>query len=123
VAYAATSLVEVERGRAVVTQPAAAFLDNHVGVRHASALYTAAYEAARALVLGAEGTSAPRLVEARMDYRNVGFGSITAIAEPAGDGWLAGATTVDVAVTASDDAGKTVFSASLRWTLDGEPER
>ena len=122
-AAAEVRVAEASADRAVVEQPALRHLDNHVGVRHASALFTAGYEAARALVGAAvPGRSArAELVESECAYVNVGFGLITTTATPKGDGWDALATgapaEVEVAVAGVDEAGKTVVELTHRWRV------
>lgn len=124
VEYAQTTLTEASPERAVVEQPAASFLDNHVGVRHASALFTAGHEAARALVLatlGGRDDVRAELVQSDVHYSNVGFGTVTSEAEPVGDGWSAAGdgqpVELEALVTGRDEAGKTVFTVSERWSL------
>src|SRR5213080_1835085 len=84
-------LVEAGPERAVVEQPPDPEVDNHVKVRHASALYAAAYEAARRLVLAALGERAAsadvRLADSEIAYKQVGLGVITSTAVPDGPGW------------------------------------
>jgi acyl-coenzyme A thioesterase PaaI-like protein len=126
VEHAETRLVELSPERAVVSQPAASFLDNHVGVRHASALFTAGHEASRALVSGRlPGGAEAALVQSDVHYTNVGFGTVTSEAEPVGEEWdalpgaLASGEPVELSarVTGRDDAGKTVFTVDERWTV------
>jgi hypothetical protein len=128
--YAATVVREASPHLAVVEQPASRFLDNHVGVRHASALFTAAYEAARGLLAAALGGFADcasvHLVECEVEYVAVAMGAITTTAEPAGDGWSSLADDVvgpscvdlDVAVVATNDKGRTVLRVTQRWHVD-----
>src|SRR5213080_3819500 len=84
-------LVEATPGRAVVEQPMEPEVDNHVKVRHASALYAAAYEAARQLLIAALGDQADsvevRLADSEIRYAAVGLGTLTSTAEPQGEGW------------------------------------
>src|SRR2546423_1302564 len=86
-----TTVVDAGPARAVVEQPASPSLGNHVGVRHASALYTAGHAAARALVLAAlgdrAGSAGLHLVESEIPYVHVGFGLIPTTAEPPRGGW------------------------------------
>lgn len=129
VEHAETRLVELSPAHAVVEQPAATFLDNHVGVRHASALFTAGHEAARALVLGRLGDDAPgaraELVQSDVRYTNVGFGTVVSDAEPVGEEWETLAATIAAGqpvellarVTGRNDAGKTVFTVDDRWSV------
>lgn len=120
-------LVEASPRRAVVEQPAAAALDNHVGVRHASALHAAGYEASRALLsasLDGPGRRDLSLVESEIEYTAVGLGPLTTVAEPAGDNWTrlgdlteGGRVTLDTAVTTSDAEGKPVARLRLSWSV------
>jgi hypothetical protein len=87
--------------RAVAVQHASRDLDNHVGVRHASALFTAAYAAARALLDAALRDSAPpgstssdrsvrceaRMVNFDISYKGIPQYEIVSEAVPDGDGW------------------------------------
>jgi hypothetical protein len=98
-------------------------------VRHASALYAAGYEAARALVVAALGDDAPsrelHLVESTIAYKRVGLGPLTFTAEPAGAEWESPAASVDGGTPASlatnvvglDEDGKEVVSLSLLWSV------
>jgi hypothetical protein len=66
-------------------------LQNHVGVRHASALFAGAYDALRLLVHRAVAqTPTPasiRLVQAHIEYTNLPMGEILTTAEPTGEAW------------------------------------
>jgi hypothetical protein len=130
VAYTRTNIAEVSPKRVVVEQPAAPELDNHVGVRHASALHSAGYEASRALVVAALGerhrSEDLRLEESEISYTAVGLGPLTSIAEPEGKGWdklpvgsaedMDGIS-LDSTVTTTNQEGKVVARLRLRWTL------
>jgi hypothetical protein len=129
VEYAGTIVAQATPERAVVDQPAADFLDNHVGVRHASALFTAGHEASRALVRMALGDAADavraELLESEVSYVNVGFGRIESSAEPAGEGWEDARAAIEagravelaVDVTGTDEKGKVVVTVAERWRL------
>jgi acyl-coenzyme A thioesterase PaaI-like protein len=119
-----TRVVESTPAKSVVQQPDAPPLGNHVGVRHASAIYAAAYEASRALVraaLGERADSAPvALIGTSIAYTRVGMGPLTFVAEPEGDGWdtvADGAGELTVSVTGTDQNGKTVASMTARWSV------
>jgi hypothetical protein len=123
-------LVEIGPERAVAEQEAAPELDNHVGVRHASALHAAGYAASRALVteaLGAEpGAHGVRLAGSEISYVAMGLGPLTSTAARAGDGWddlragLASGVAVELAstVTTVDGAGKAVAKLELSWVVE-----
>jgi hypothetical protein len=91
-----TEVTHATPARAVTVQRASRDLDNHVGVRHASALFTAAYAAARALLEAAlddaavEDPSIPReawLVNFDISYREIPQDEIVSEALPHGEGW------------------------------------
>ena len=121
---ALTRLVEATPRRAVTEQPGVRELDNHLGIRHASALFTAMYAASRALVHAAagEGRSA-ELVESTTTYPFVPVGPITSVAEPAGGNWdgLAaggdGPVELEVAVTSTNEDGRTVSTLAATWRV------
>src|SRR5881392_3987667 len=85
-AYCRATVLEAGPERAAVEQPPEPEVDNHVKVRHASALYTAAYEAARQLVLAAlgerAGSAEVRLADSEIRYTAVGLGLLKSTAEP-----------------------------------------
>jgi acyl-coenzyme A thioesterase PaaI-like protein len=117
-------VLEATAARAVVEQPMEPEVDNHVKVRHASALYAAAYEAARQLVISALGDLADsvevRLADSEIGYRAVGLGTLTSTAEPVGEAWETldeGETELDCLVTTTDPDGKTVTTLSVRWQV------
>jgi hypothetical protein len=130
VAHLDTTVIDAAPTRAVVEQPASVCLGNHVGVRHASALYTAGHAAARALLLAAlgdrAGSAGLHLVESEIAYVHVGFGLITTTAEPAGGGWdsldadLASDRVAELEASAAgtDENGKTVVTVSTRWRVE-----
>ena len=113
-------VLEATPSRAVVEQPMEPEVDNHVKVRHASALYAAAYEAARQLVIAALGDRAAsvevRLADSEIKYAAVGLGTLTSTAEPLGDAWqklhVDGEVDLDCLVTTTDPDGKTVTTLS-----------
>jgi acyl-coenzyme A thioesterase PaaI-like protein len=122
--YLLSTVTEASATRAVVEQPMEPEVDNHVKVRHASALYAAAYEAARQLLMAALGERAEdveaRLEDSEIKYTSVGLGMLTSVAEPQGEGWdeLAdGDATVESFVTTTDPDGKTVATLWTRWAI------
>jgi acyl-coenzyme A thioesterase PaaI-like protein len=121
--YSARTLcrvLEATATRAVVEQPMEPEIDNHVKVRHASALYAAAYEAARQLLVAGLGDSVEvRLADSEIKYLAVGLGTLTSTAEPVGDGWekLGEGGEVESLVTTKDPDGKTVTTLSVRWQI------
>lgn len=129
VSYARATVTEARPARVVVEQPAAPELDNHVGVRHASALHSAGYEASRALVAAAAGgiwEGQIRLEQSEIEYVAVGLGKLTTCAEPTGDGWDRLSTepaealarlTLTASVTTTNEEGKVVARLELSWTL------
>jgi hypothetical protein len=115
--------------RAVVEQAALPELDNHVGVRHASALHAAGYAASRALVAAAlaergEGATA-RLAGTEIAYTAVGIGPLQTVAEPTGTSWeeLLGADEAELAcaVTTRDKSGKAVAELTAIWAVSPTP--
>jgi acyl-coenzyme A thioesterase PaaI-like protein len=126
-------VVDASSGRVVVQQEAANYLDNHVGVRHASALHAAAYEAARLLVANAVDplalAASVRLQVGDIEYVTVGIGVLTTVAEPSGDDWSslgAGLTatadvTLDCVAVTSDAQGKTVARLRSSWIMTPQP--
>jgi chitodextrinase len=123
--YLLARTTEAAPARAVVEQPMEPEVDNHVKVRHASALYAAAYEAARQLLMAALGDKASeveaRLADSEIKYTSVGLRTLTSTAEPQGDGWdelrETGEGTVESFVTTNDPDGKTVATLWTRWTI------
>lgn len=114
-------VLEATPAQAVVEQPMEPEVDNHVKVRHASALYAAAYEAARQLVIAALGDRVDsvevHLVDSEIKYAAVGLGTLTSRAEPQGDGWDTLDGEVDCLVTTTDPDGKTVTTLTVRWQV------
>jgi acyl-coenzyme A thioesterase PaaI-like protein len=127
--YVLSRVTRATPERAVVEQPMEPEVDNHVKVRHASALYTAAYEAARQLVVAALGERAKsvevRLADSEIRYTAVGLGLLTSTAEPRGTGWDSLAAGLDAGrtvelesfVSSDDPGGKTVATLATRWTV------
>ena len=127
-------VLEATPAQAVVEQPMEPEVDNHVKVRHASALYAAAYEAARQLVIAALGDRVDsvevRLADSEIRYAAVGLGTLTSTAEPQGDGWsslrdeLAAGSVAELEslVTTTDPDGKTVTTLSVKWQVKPRPE-
>lgn len=130
VEYLSTRVVEAGPARAVVEQPAVRELDNHVGVRHASALHAAGYEASRALIAAALGPGAvfarAFLAGSDISYTAVGLGLLTTTAEPSGAGWdtlaidlaAGSAVTLTSVVRTTDEEGKTVAKLEVSWTVE-----
>ena len=128
-AYCRATVVDAGAERAVVQQPPDPEVDNHVKVRHASALYAAAYEAARQLVLAALGERAAsadvRLADSEIAYKQVGLGVITSSAAADGPGWdtiaadldAGGEVQLDCTVDSVDPGGKTVVTLTTRWAI------
>jgi hypothetical protein len=123
-AHVGVRLLAASPVRAVVEQPALAELDNHVGIRHASALYAAAWAASDALVraaLAAAGaTRRPWLADSEIRYEQVPLGLITTVAEPAGGDWDAPARTgaeLRVTATSTNDHGRTVVALETAWRV------
>jgi hypothetical protein len=108
---ALVQIVEATPTRAVSEQPGVRELDNHLAIRHASALYTAMYAASRALVIAAAGEGA-RLTESVTTYPAVPVGLITSVAEWDGD--PGDGRTV---VTASNADGRTVGTLAATWAV------
>jgi Domain of unknown function (DUF4442) len=119
IAGAGITTLEADADHAVVQQGAAEALDNHVGVRHASALFTAGHQASRELLAAVLGVRARlELLESDVHYVNVGFGLLTSTARPAGGAWppLDGRVLeLEVEVTTEDEHGKTVAKIVERW--------
>jgi acyl-coenzyme A thioesterase PaaI-like protein len=122
-------VVEASPERAVVEQPADPEVDNHVKVRHASALYTAAHEASRQLLLATLGERAQSVrigvADSEIAYRSVGLGVLTTTAERSGEGWDSLEADLDAgksvqlenAVVATGEDGKPVITFEARWTV------
>lgn len=120
-----TRVVEAGASRVVVEQPDEPELGNHVGVRHASALHAAGYEAGRTLVTTALGEHAAgmsvRLVETEVGYTRVAFGPLEFVAVPAGEGWPPGSpepVRLATSTTATDENGKTVATMEAVWSVE-----
>ncbi|MDQ3934945.1 MAG: DUF4442 domain-containing protein [Actinomycetota bacterium] len=123
-------LVAAGPQRVVVVQPHLPELANHIGVRHAGALYAGAYEAARALVLAALGELASRVrlsvAESRIQYEAMGVGPVTSVAATRGEGWeslhddaaTGRAATLETAVVSTGPGGETVVTLDLTWRVE-----
>jgi acyl-coenzyme A thioesterase PaaI-like protein len=116
--------------RSVVVQPDDPELTNHIGVRHAGALYAGAYEAARSLVLASLGELAAgarlTVAESRIAYEAMGVGAVTSVAAARGEAWktarqeLASGlpVTLDSAVVSTGPGGETVVTLDLTWRVE-----
>lgn len=115
-------LLEAAPARAVVEQPALTELDNHVAIRHASALWAAAWAASHALVRAALGERAAdaalELTDSAIRYEAVPLGLITTVAQPAGGDWddpgRPGAE-LRATATSTNDQGRTVVALDTTW--------
>jgi len=129
--FAGCSVVEADAAHAVARQPAAPELGNHIGARHAGALFTVGYAASRALVAAAMEPHAEQLnaqmVESEVIYEKVaGAETVAATAEPAAGDWqtqLAGisegeAVDLHTAVTLRNEDEKTIMVMSVRWRVE-----
>ena len=132
--FAGCSVLEAGPSRAVASQAQAPELSNHVGARHAGALFTVGYAASRALVkaaLEAEGEDLEaQMSEAEVVYEKVVMaGTVAATAEPAGD-WaqaLARVTTdqpgrLQTTVTLRNQSEVMVMVMSVGWDVTREGE-
>ena len=111
----------------MVEQRPAPELDNHVGVRHAGALFAVGHAASRALVAAALGERAEstevQLLDSEVIYEKAALGSVTATAEPAADDWDSLLSRISegqvaqlpTAVTVRNEDGKTVTSMTICW--------
>lgn len=127
--FVSTAVVEAAAERAVAEQRPDPGIDNHVGARHAGALFTVGFEASRALVAAALGNSADStqvlMVDSEIEYEKVAAGRITATAEPAAEDWASllaeissgRAEQLPTEVKLRDEAGKTVASMRVRWQV------
>lgn len=133
--FAGCSVVEADAGHAVARQPAAPELGNHIGARHAGALFTVGYAASRALVTAAMGPHAEKLnaqmVESEIVYEKVaGAETVSATAEPAADDWQLQLTRVSegeaadlqTAVTLRNEDEKTIMVMSVRWQVESSAD-
>jgi Domain of unknown function (DUF4442) len=124
-----TRVIHADREHAVVEQAGVEDLNNHVGVRHASALHAAGYEASRALMVAALDDLAPsaqlQLARTEIAYTAVGLGPLTTTARPDGSAWEhlsadveAGVeATLETLVTTTGEDGKTVAELTVCWTV------
>jgi len=124
----AVELTECRADRVVAAQQPLPELENHVGVRHASALHAAGFAASRALIetaLAGCGPLALRLLDSEIAYQAMGQGPLLTVAEPAGEEWGAAAgrlragepVELTCAVRTDDEAGRRVVSLQLRWAV------
>jgi Domain of unknown function (DUF4442) len=125
-AMAGVRMADCDSDRAVVIQPPVPELENHVGVRHASALHAAGYAAglalAEAAVAGLDRDVRLRLQGSEIAYKAMGLGELETVAEPAG-GWgaqleqLRAGSPVELACTATttNAEGKAVAELTLTW--------
>jgi len=130
VRHAGTRPTDVGAERAAVEQDGHE-LDNHVGVRHASALYTGAYGAARALVVRALGDRADTVSichqRSEITYSNIPVGPIVSGArrrDP--DRWDEAAASLDAGrpaevatdVVSTNEQGRTVVTLESHWRVE-----
>jgi acyl-coenzyme A thioesterase PaaI-like protein len=127
VEYAGSRLLEADARHAVVEQRPAPELENHVGVRHAGALFAVGYAASRALVTAALGEGAQsaevQMLDSEVVYEKAALGSVTATAEPAADDWDALLSRISegqvaqlpTSVMLRNEDGKTVTSMTICW--------
>jgi acyl-coenzyme A thioesterase PaaI-like protein len=124
---AGARVTEASPERAVVEQPGLRELDNHLGIRHASALYTTMYAAAQALVRAAAGdTARARLTDSVTTYPYIPVGLVTSVAEPAGGDWVALAGEIEagrgadlkIRVESSNEDGRTVSTLDSSWRVE-----
>ena len=126
-ATAGVRMADCDSDRAVVVQPPVPELENHVGVRHASALHAAGYAAGlglvEAAVAGLEVDVELRLGASEIAYKAMGLGELETVAEPTGGGWetqldqLRAGSPVELACTATttNAEGKAVAELTLTW--------
>lgn len=109
------SATEIGDDHVVCEQLDAGELGNHLGARHASALYTAAYAAASMLShSSAAGDEPARLRDCEVTYRRMPQGrvrSVATITEPDGRSGLC------VAVRSTDDRDAVVVEAKFRFVI------
>jgi acyl-coenzyme A thioesterase PaaI-like protein len=121
-------IVEVAAGRGVVRLPDDQRLRNHVGSQHAGALFAAGEAASGAAFAGAFveviADIEPRARGARIDYRQIARGPITATGhlDQSHDGLLArqrdeGSVRFTVEVDLRNGAGETVAEMSVDWHI------
>jgi len=109
-----TGLLTLSAQEVVTRQQDHPDLSNHVGVRHASALYLGALEASRQLVVAISRDSHPVLREAEISYGSVPAGVLDFRATPAGD---AGAEALTVEVVATS-LGRPVATLTATWAVE-----
>jgi hypothetical protein len=130
---AGVRMADCDSDRAVVLQPLVPELENHVGVRHASALHAAGYAAGLALVEAAvaelDGSVELRLQGSEIAYKAMGLGELETVAEPSAGGWetqleqLRAGSSVELACTATttNAEGKAVAELTLSWIATPAP--
>lgn len=128
--HAASQVLEADSHHAVVEQRPDPGLDNHIGVRHAGALFAVGYEASRALIRAALAESADssdvQMVDSDVIYEKPALGSVTATAEPAADDWdallsrVAGGQSAKLptSVLLRNEQGATVTSMTVCWQAE-----
>lgn len=120
-------VVEASLERAVTEQANLVELGNHMAIRHAGAIYSAAHEASRALVAAATGGLADVVDVApdrsEIDFTAVATGSITSVAEPVGPGWADLAhgaeapLSLEASVSSTNDEGEPVARLTSTWRV------
>lgn len=119
-------LVEVGEGRGVVKLPDSPQLQNHVGSQHAGALFSAGEFASGGAFVGAfvehMGSITPLARSARIDYRKLARGEITAVGtlSESKDALLAkldadGRVEFPIEVELSDADGQVVAAMTVDW--------
>lgn len=125
--HVAARLRDASPQRAAVEQADLAVLDNHVGIRHASALWAAAWAASDALVRAAlDGRATAWLCASEIRYEQVPLGPISTVAQPAGGDWDAPARTGAVlcaTAISTNDQGRTVVALDTTWRVAPLPRR
>jgi hypothetical protein len=122
-AHCHTEVTHASPERAVSVQRASDDLDNHVEVRHASALFTAAYAAARALLDAALARSPTRyqatLAECDIAYKEIPQDELVSVAVPEGEGWstLGGTVSLACSVRSVNALQRRVATTTIVWHL------
>ena len=126
--HASLSICEADERHAIVHQSADPSLANHLGVRHAGAIFAAGYAASRALVAaGLAGWTDPvslAMVDSEIDYRKtVTSQRIEAVAKPDAE-WEASLSRarfeqaiLPTEVTLSDEEGNVVAAMKVLWRV------
>jgi acyl-coenzyme A thioesterase PaaI-like protein len=128
--FAGCSVLEADPNRAVVSQSPSPELTNHIGARHAGALFTVGYAASRALVEAAvearDGDLEAQMSKGEVVYEKVVMAdTVAATAEPAADDWpqtLAQVSSSEPArlqttVTLRNESDVTVMVMSVGWEV------